>query len=376
MAVLTALIVDDDPDFRGSMALLVGREGFRVREAASLAAARSRLAESPADLVLVDLQLPDGDGLDLAVEESARATTSFVVITGNASVDSAVDALRKGALDYLTKPVDHARLQSVLAHVSRAFSLRAEVASLRGELRELGHFGPLIGRSKPMQEVFDLIARVAPTEASVMVMGESGTGKELVAQTIHSQSRRKEAPFVAINCGAISPNLIESELFGHEKGSFTGADRRRRGFFEQADGGTLFLDEITEMPLELQVKLLRVLETRSVTRVGSAEAIPVDVRVIAATNRDLRRGGGGGRAARGPALPAERLPDPPAAAARARRGHRAARRALPGRRSIGGRAARSAGPKGRSSASASCPGRATCASCATPSSAPPSSPTG
>jgi DNA-binding NtrC family response regulator len=289
MAALSALVVDDDPDFRSSMALLVSREGFKVREASSLAAARSRLAEYPADVVLVDLQLPDGDGLELGVEEAARATTSFVVITGNASLDSAVDALRKGALDYLTKPVDHARLRAILAHVSRAWALRAEVESLRGELRELGHFGEMIGRSKHMQEVYDLIARVAPTEASVMVMGESGTGKELVAQTIHSLSRRKEAPFVAINCGAISPNLIESELFGHEKGSFTGADRRRRGFFEQADGGTLLLDEITEMPAELQVKLLRVLESRAVTRVGSTETIPVDVRVISASNRDLRQ---------------------------------------------------------------------------------------
>jgi DNA-binding NtrC family response regulator len=289
MAAFSALVVDDDPDFRSSTALLVGREGFKVHEASSLAGARARLAETPVDVVLIDLQLPDGDGLDLVVEEAGRANTSFVVITGNASIDSAVDALRKNALDYLTKPLDQARLSSILAHVSRTSELRAEVASLRGELRELGHFGPMIGRSKPMQDVYDLIARVAPTDASVLVMGESGTGKELVAQTIHSISRRKDAPFVAINCGAISPNLIESELFGHEKGSFTGADRRRRGFFEQADGGMLFLDEITEMPAELQVKLLRVLESRAVTRVGSTEAIPVDVRVISASNRDPRQ---------------------------------------------------------------------------------------
>jgi len=289
MATLSALVIDDDPEFRSSMALLVGREGFRVREASSLASARSRLAEAPPDVVLVDLQLPDGDGLELTAEESARGTTSFVVITGNASLDSAVDALRRGALDYLTKPVDNARLRAILSHVSRAAALRAEVASLRGELRELGHFGPMIGRSKAMQEAYDLVARVSPTDASVMVMGESGTGKELVAQTIHSLSRRKDAPFVAINCGAVSPNLIESELFGHEKGSFTGADRRRRGFFEQSDGGTLFLDEVTEMPPELQVKLLRVLESRTVTRVGSTEAIPVDVRVISASNRDPRQ---------------------------------------------------------------------------------------
>jgi DNA-binding NtrC family response regulator len=288
MTPLSALVVDDDCDFRHSVALLVEREGFVVREADSLAAARVRLDEAGADIVLIDLSLPDGDGLDLSKDE-AGAVAAFVVITGNASIDSAVDALRRGALDYLTKPVDRPRLQSVLAHVRRAANLRAEVASLRGELRELGRFGSLVGRSKVMQEVYDLISRVAPTDASVLVLGESGTGKELVAQTIHALSRRKSAPFVAVNCGAISPTLIESELFGHERGSFTGADRRRQGVFEQADGGTLFLDEISEMPVELQVKLLRVLESRAVTRVGSTESLPVDVRIVSASNRDPKQ---------------------------------------------------------------------------------------
>jgi DNA-binding NtrC family response regulator len=281
----SALVIDDDREFRESVALLVQREGFLVREADTVAAARERLAEAPADIVLVDLSLPDGDGLELAADEAA-SPSAFVVITGHASVDSAVDALRRGALDYLSKPVDRARLRTVLGHVLRNNALRAEVDSLRGELRELGRFGPLIGRSKAMQEVYDLIGRVAPTDASVLILGESGTGKELVAQTIHGLSRRREGPFVGVNCGAISPTLIESELFGHEKGSFTGADRRRHGFFEQANGGTLFLDEITEMPLELQVKLLRVLELRAVTRVGSTDSIPVDVRLISASNRN------------------------------------------------------------------------------------------
>jgi two-component system response regulator AtoC len=283
---VSALVVDDDGDFRASLALLVEHEGFAVRQAGSVAEARARLAEAPADAVLVDLQLPDGDGLELVRDEQIGAAPAFVVVTGNASVESAVGALRDGALDYLTKPVDRARLKSILAHVSRARALRAEVSSLRGELRELGRFGLLIGRSKPMQEVYDLIARVAPTQATVLVTGESGTGKELVAQTIHAMSRRRDGPFVAVNCGAISPNLIESELFGHERGSFTGADRRRLGYFEQASRGTLLLDEITEMPLEMQVKLLRVLETGTVTRVGSTEARSVDVRVVAASNRD------------------------------------------------------------------------------------------
>jgi two-component system response regulator AtoC len=285
----TALIVDDDPDFRESMAMLVGREGLDVRQADSLATARARLGEAPADIVLVDLRLPDGDGLELVRDEELGAASNFVVITGNASVESAVDALREGAVDYLTKPVDRPRLKSVLAHVTRARALNAEVSSLRDALRELGRFGTMIGRSEPMQEVYDLVARVAPTQATVFVTGESGTGKELVAQTVHGMSKRRDAPFIAVNCGAISPNLIESELFGHERGSFTGADRKRLGYFEHASNGTLFLDEITEMPIEMQVKLLRALESGGVTRVGSSEVRPVDVRVIAASNRDPQK---------------------------------------------------------------------------------------
>jgi DNA-binding NtrC family response regulator len=159
---------------------------------------------------------------------------------------------------------------------------------LRDELRRLGRFGRLVGRSRPMQEVYDKIARVAPTEATVLLMGESGTGKEIVARTIHELSRRRKRPFLAINCGAISPNLIENEMFGHERGSYTGADRQHKGYFEQADGGTLFLDEISEMPLELQVRLLRVLETGSLMRIGTSRLVETDVRIIAATNRDPR----------------------------------------------------------------------------------------
>jgi DNA-binding NtrC family response regulator len=281
---LKALIVDDDVDFRDSLAALVEREGFSADRAGSLEAARKRCSERPFDVVLVDLRLPDGDGMELLREGDLDA--EVVVITGNASLESAVDALREGAGDYLTKPVDRARLRTVLAGVSRTRALRAEVSELRGALRDLGRFGPMVGRSAPMQEVYDLIAKVAPTTASVFVTGESGTGKELVAETIHRLSRRRDRPFLAVNCGAMTATLIESELFGHEKGSFTGADRRRVGYFEQASGGTLLLDEITEMPLELQVKLLRVLESGTLLRVGGNEPIRVDVRVIAASNRD------------------------------------------------------------------------------------------
>jgi DNA-binding NtrC family response regulator len=246
-------------------------------------------------VVLVDLVLPDGSGLELLREPAVQAGTDVVVVTGHASVDSAVEALREGAVDYLTKPLDRSRLRAVLSGVTRSRALRDEVSSLRGELRHLGRFGPMVGRSKPMQDVYDLISRVARTDASVLVTGESGTGKELVAETIHRLSARRNAPFIPVNCGAMAPTLIESELFGHEKGSFTGADRQRAGCFEQANGGTLFLDEIIEMPIELQVRLLRVLETEAVVRVGGNQPVPVDVRVVAASNQNPKLAVGAGR---------------------------------------------------------------------------------
>jgi len=196
-----------------------------------------------------------------------------------------VQALRLGASDYLVKPVDVDRLRSILRRVPRTGELRAEIGELREELRRLGRFGHLLGSSPPMQKLYDQLGRVAPTSATVLLMGESGTGKELAAQTCHEMSRRKRAPFLPLNCGAVSPQLIESELFGHEKGSFTGADRQHKGYFERANGGTLFLDEITEMPQELQVKLLRVLETGTFMRVGTTTPISTDIRLICATNR-------------------------------------------------------------------------------------------
>jgi len=208
-----------------------------------------------------------------------------VMITGHASVESAVEALRLGATDYMVKPVDVERLKAILRRVPRTGELRQEIGELREELRKLGRFGHILGSSTVMQKLYDALGRVAPTSATVLITGESGTGKELAAQTIHDLSRRKKSPFLPLNCGAVSPQLIESELFGHEKGSFTGADRQHKGYFERAHGGTLFLDEITEMPQELQVKLLRVLETGSFTRVGTTTPISTDVRVLAATNR-------------------------------------------------------------------------------------------
>jgi len=284
-AKLRALVVEDDEDFRATLEALVQREGFETVGAGTLEAARKALAEHRPEVALIDLQLPDGSGLALREEEAAN-DADLVVVTGHASVDSAVDALREGVVDYLTKPVDRARLKAILAHVARTRGLRSELSDLRAELLELGRFGPMVGRSKVMREVYDLVARVAPTDATVLLAGESGTGKELAAETIHRLSTRRRAAFVPLNCGAVSPNLIESEIFGHEKGSFTGADRQHPGVFERAHGGTLLLDEITEMPAELQVKLLRVLETGTIHRVGGKTGIDVDVRVVAATNRD------------------------------------------------------------------------------------------
>jgi DNA-binding NtrC family response regulator len=279
-----ALIVDDDPGFLEGLAELVKREGFAVSTALSLKQARDEIATRPPDILLVDLNLPDGSGLSLIEVFEAAARPEVVLITGQASVETAVEALRLGVADYLTKPVDFARVKMALGNVSRALEMRGEISNLRGELRKLGRFGPMVGASPAMQKVYDLIARVAATDACVLVSGETGTGKELVAETIHRLSRRARQPFLPVNCGALSAHLIESELFGHERGSFTGAEKMHKGYFERAHGGTLFLDEITEAA-DIQVRLLRALETAAVTRVGGSEPIKVDVRVVAATSR-------------------------------------------------------------------------------------------
>jgi len=282
-----ALLIDDDPGVLSAFAELIEAEGFQTSVAGNLADARKLIEknkDTTIDVVLCDLVLPDGSGTDLLRE--VDSTTQFIVITGHASVDNAVEALRLGVADYLTKPIDISRLKAVLSNILRTRQLRDEIGTLRGELRKLGRFGDLIGASPVMQELYDRIGRVAPTEATVLLTGESGTGKDVVAQTLHALSRRSKGPFWPLNCGAVSPTLIESDLFGHERGSFTGAERMHKGYFERAHGGTLFLDEITEMPIELQVKLLRVLETGKIVRLGGEKPIDVDARVIAATNRD------------------------------------------------------------------------------------------
>jgi DNA-binding NtrC family response regulator len=283
--MLRALFIDDDADFLEGVSEVAAQEGFAVTGARSIREAREHLAKDPPDLVLVDLALPDGSGIDLLRELKDTSSVDVIIVSGVATVDSAIEALRLGALDYLTKPLDNHRLKTVLAHVARLRWLNEEVGALRGELRKFGRFGRLVGASPARQKVYDLMVKVAPTDATVFITGESGTGKELVAQTIYELSARRRRPFLPLDCGSIPPNLIESELFGHERGSFTGATQLRRGCFERAAGGTLFLDEITEMPIELQVKLLRVLESGSMIRVGGDEQIPVNVRLIAASNR-------------------------------------------------------------------------------------------
>ncbi len=281
-----ALVIDDDPHSLSALAELVREEGFETVTASTLGVARREMQSITPDIVLCDLVLPDGRGTDLLRELEEQAATKVILVTGNATVETAVEALRRGAHDYLTKPIDFPRLKALLEGVRRTLRLEEQVVELRAELRSLGRFGALVGTSKAMNQVYDLIERVAPTNATVLIHGESGTGQEVVAHTIHRLSRRSKAAYLPLNCGAVSASLIESELFGHERGSFTGAMRQHLGYFERATGGTLFLDEITEMPQELQVKLLRVLETGVFERVGGDKPITSDVRVIAATNRD------------------------------------------------------------------------------------------
>jgi DNA-binding NtrC family response regulator len=280
-----ALIVEDEVDSAQMMAALIATENFTVATANTLRDARRQIALQQPDIVLLDLQLPDGNGMELFEDPDLIAQSEVVLITGHATLETSIQALRLGAADYLIKPVNIKQLQGILSRVMRPSALKAELSAMNAEWEKSGHFGDLWGRSPPMQRIYEQISRVAATAVSVFITGESGTGKEVVARTVHDLSRRRKQPFLAVNCGAISPNLIESEIFGHEKGSFTGADRQHQGFFERAHGGTLFLDEITEMPLELQVKLLRVLETGMFMRVGSTTSLESDVRVIAATNR-------------------------------------------------------------------------------------------
>jgi two-component system, NtrC family, response regulator AtoC len=284
---LKVLIVEDDLATRKGLEESVKDLGGETRSVGTVKEASRALEDFDPRLLIVDIHLPDGDGIE--VLRAARETDSDregIVITGQGSIDNAIEALRAGAVDYLLKPLRPAQLEVVFNRLADRRRLEFEVETLRGELQETGRLGDLVGRSPIMTQIFDIIRRVAKSNAPILITGASGSGKEVAARTIHRLSRRAGKPFVAFNCGAISPTLIESELFGHERGSFTGADKRRVGYFEEASGGTLFLDEITEMGSELQVKLLRVLEDRTLRRVGGSQELKVDVRLISATNRD------------------------------------------------------------------------------------------
>src|SRR6478609_4971269 len=279
------LIVEDDPATRTGLAELVQAWGFLTDEAADGEAAMRKVTTFRPAIIVSDLVMPRMGGLDLlhALKDQLTDLT-FILLTAQGTVDSAVEAIKEGAYDYLSKPVDPQRLQILLQKaVERQDTLR-EVRTLRRQLREQGSFGRIIGNSPGIRTVYRVIEQSAPTSASVLISGESGTGKELIAQTIHELSPRATFPFVAINCAAIPETLLESEIFGHEKGAFTGAHDRRIGVFELAHRGTLFLDEIAEMQPATQVKLLRVLQERSFRRLGGRQEQTVDVRVIAATN--------------------------------------------------------------------------------------------
>jgi DNA-binding NtrC family response regulator len=281
------LVVDDEPTEREGLARLVGQWGYEVETASSGEEALNLIETQHPAVVVTDLVLPEMDGLTLLqkLKETGRPPI-VLLVTGHGTVETAVEAMRHGAFDYLTKPVDATRLQVLLEKSIEQESLSREVNFLRHQLRQKGSFGQLVGQSKGMQEVYRWIELAATSTAPVLVYGESGTGKELVARTIHDLSNRRNKPFVAINCAAIPETLIESELFGHERGAFTGATERRLGCFELADGGTLFLDEIAEMDNSTQAKLLRVLQEGNFRRVGGGKTeIQVDVRVVAATNR-------------------------------------------------------------------------------------------
>jgi two-component system response regulator AtoC len=284
---LKVLIVEDDLATRKGLEESIKDFGFEPRAVGTSKEAAKVLEEFDPRILIVDIHLPDGDGIEiLRLAREKDPDREGIVITGQGSIDNAIEALRAGAFDYLLKPLRPAQLEVVFNRLADRRRLETEVETLRAELQKTGRLGDLVGRSRPMTEIFEIIRRVARSNAPVLVTGASGSGKEVAARTIHRLSRRAGKPFVAFNCGAISPTLIESELFGHERGSFTGADKRRIGYFEEAMGGTLFLDEITEMGPELQVKLLRVLENRTLRRVGSSVELKVDVRLISATNRD------------------------------------------------------------------------------------------
>lgn len=286
---IKVLVVDDEPGIRQMLEILFKREGYEVVTAAGCRQALHAIAQSPRPfpIVLTDLSMPDGSGLDvLAAAKTRNPSTEVILITAHSSIENAISAMRSGAYDFVTKPFEPAELNVLVSKALEKHAIVTENQQLKARVSQLSD-NEIIGKSAAMRSVLDLIQRIAPMRTTVLITGESGTGKERVARAIHDRSDRRNKPFLVVNCGALPEALMESELFGHEKGAFTGASARHFGLFREADGGTLMLDEVGELPLTLQVKLLRVLQERSVRPVGSTQEIPVDVRVLAATNRDV-----------------------------------------------------------------------------------------
>src|SRR5437867_710369 len=280
------LIVEDEENERTGLAELISSWGYSAETARDGQEGHEKVLAWSPSIVITDLKMPRLGGLELLERISGGSeTVAVIVVTAQGTIDSAVQAMRIGAYDYVTKPIDTSRLRTILQNATALLGARVELEATRRKLRDAGSLGSLVGPSKKMQEIFRLTEMVAPSTASVLITGASGTGKELVARTIHELSPRRSRAFVAINCAAIPETLIESEIFGHEKGAFTGALERRTGCFELAEGGTLLLDEIGEMPIATQAKLLRVLEDRKLRRLGSKVETTVDVRVLAATNK-------------------------------------------------------------------------------------------
>ncbi len=285
---ISILVVDDDQAHRTMLKTLLGGWGYTIFESDDGFTAIEQVKKSPFDLVLMDIRMLKVSGIE-ALEQIKfyNPTIPVIIMTAYSSVETAIDALKKGAYDYLTKPLDFDKLKVTMEKAMEHTRLKEENRVLKESLDRQFDQQNIIGRSAVMQALLETVEQVAPSEATVLISGDSGTGKELVAGAIHYNSARRDGPFVKINCAAITETLLESELFGHEKGAFTGADRRKEGRFVQAHKGSLFLDEVSEMPVSMQVKLLRVLQEREVTRVGGDQSIPVDVRIIAATNKNL-----------------------------------------------------------------------------------------
>lgn len=284
------LIADDEENVVEGLSTLLQSDGYKILKAFNGLEAKKKLSQHEVGVALVDLVMPKMDGLELFTRmKETGSITQFIFITGQGSVSTAVKAMKAGAYDYLTKPVEPVRLQSLIPKALEHYNLLKSHQILEDELKSTIRFDELIGQSKSMQEIYQMIAAVADSTANIIITGESGTGKELVAKAIHRKSGRSKGPFIAINCAAFPKDILENELFGHEKGAFTGALQQKPGCFELADGGTLFFDEIGDMPAEIQAKFLRALEEKKFRRLGGKKEIKVDVRFIAATNREPRK---------------------------------------------------------------------------------------